>query len=331
MAKIKRIGVMTSGGDAPGMNAAIRAVTRAGINNDLAVFGIMRGFEGMIEGDIIPLTTESVSGIIQKGGTFLLTARSKRFREYEGRREAYEQLKRLNIDAVVIIGGDGSFHGAKEMSTEFDIPFIGIPGTIDNDLFGTDYTIGFDTALNTVVEAIDKIRDTASSHNRIFFIEVMGREAGFVAINSGIACGAEMIMIPEIKGQLEKVRRFLAERARKNKSSIILVAEGEEEGGAMEIAEKLKPEFPHFDMRVSILGHIQRGGSPSAKDRVIASRMGAAAIEALLDNQKCIMIGLENDKIVHVPLNKTVKMHKSINQDLIDLIDGIATLKVPNS
>jgi len=322
---------MTSGGDAPGMNAAIRAVTRAGINNNLEVFGIMRGFEGMIEGDILPMNTETVSGIIQKGGTFLLTARSKRFREYEGRRKAYEQLKRFDIDAVVIIGGDGSFKGANEMSIEFDIPFIGIPGTIDNDLFGTDYTIGFDTALNTVVEAVDKIRDTASSHNRIFFIEVMGREAGFVAINSGIACGAEMIMIPEIKGQLEKVRKFLAERARKNKSSIILVAEGEEEGGAMEIAEKLKPEFPQFDMRVSILGHIQRGGSPSAKDRVIASRMGAAAVDALLDNQKCIMIGLQNDKIVHVPLNKTVKLHKAINPDLIDLIDEIATLKISES
>jgi len=234
----------------------------------------------------------------------------------------------LDIDAVVIIGGDGSFKGANELAREFDIPVIGIPGTIDNDMFGTDYTIGFDTALNTVVDAVDKIRDTASSHNRIFFVEVMGREAGFVAINSGIACGAEMIMIPEIKGQLEKVRRFLAERARKNKSSIILVAEGEEEGGAMEIAEKLKPEFPDIDMRVSILGHIQRGGSPSAKDRVIASRMGAAAIEALLDDQKCIMIGLANDKIVHIPLNKTVKLHKAINPELINLIDEIATLKI---
>jgi len=328
MAKVNRIGVMTSGGDAPGMNAAIRAVTRAGINNDLEVYGIMRGFEGMIEGDIHPMNTDTVSGIIQKGGTFLLTARSKRFREYEGRREAYEQLTRLAIDAVVIIGGDGSFTGANEMSGEFDIPFIGIPGTIDNDLFGTDYTIGFDTALNTVVDAVDKIRDTASSHNRIFFVEVMGREAGFVAINSGIACGAEMIMIPEEKGQLVKARRFLTERARKNKSSIILVAEGLEEGGAFEIAEILKPEFPQFDMRVSILGHIQRGGSPSAKDRVIASRMGVAAVDALLDNQKCVMIGLANDKIVHVPLNKTVKMHKTIDPALIGLVEEIATLKI---
>ena len=327
MAKIKRIGVMTSGGDAPGMNAAIRAVTRAGINNHLEVFGIMRGYEGMIDGDIIPMNSESVSGIIQKGGTFLLTARSARFREYEGRREAYEQLKRLNIDAVVVIGGDGSFTGANIMSGEFDIPFIGIPGTIDNDLFGTDYTIGYDTALNTVVEAVDKIRDTASSHNRIFFVEVMGREAGFVAINSGIACGVEVIMIPEEKNQIDKARRFLSERARKNKSSIIFVAEGLKEGTTMQIAEMMKPEFPQFDMRVSILGHIQRGGSPSAKDRVIASRMGAAAVEALLDNQKCIMIGLENDRIVHVPLSKTVKLHKAIDPELIHLADGIATFE----
>ncbi|MDR1154716.1 MAG: 6-phosphofructokinase [Bacteroidales bacterium] len=329
MAKINRIGVLTSGGDAPGMNAAIRAVTRAGINNNLEVFGIMRGYEGMIEGDIVPMNSETVSGIIQKGGTFLLTARSNRFREYEGRREAYGQLKRFDIDAVVVIGGDGSFTGANIMSSEFDIPFIGIPGTIDNDLFGTDYTIGFDTALNTVVDAVDKIRDTASSHNRIFFVEVMGREAGFVAINSGIACGAEIIMIPEEKNQIEKARRFLAERARKNKSSIILVAEGLEEGSTMEITEILRPEFPQFDMRVSILGHIQRGGSPSAKDRVIASRMGAAAVEALLDNQKCIMIGLVNDEIVQVPLNKTVKMHKAIDEALISLAEDIATFGPP--
>ena len=325
MAKIKRIGVMTSGGDAPGMNAAIRAVTRAGINNNLEVYGIKRGYEGMIEGEIFPMTTETVSGIIQKGGTFLQTARSQRFRHLEGRMEAHKQLLKYEINAVVVIGGDGSFSAANEMSSEFDTTFIGIPGTIDNDLYGTDYTIGYDTALNTVVDAVDKIRDTASSHNRIFFVEVMGREAGFVAINSGIACGAEIIMIPEENNQIEKARKFLAERARQNKSSIILVAEGLKEGNAMQIADILKPEFPQFDMRVSILGHIQRGGSPSAKDRIIASRMGAAAVEALLDNQKCVMIGMENDKIVHVPLNKTVKLHKGIDQALIDLAESIAT------
>ncbi|MDR1864342.1 MAG: 6-phosphofructokinase [Bacteroidales bacterium] len=331
MNKIKRIGVLTSGGDAPGMNAAIRAVTRAGINNSLEVFGIRRGYEGMIDGDIFQMNSETVSGVIQKGGTFLLTARSKRFREPEGRREAYEQLKRIGLDAVVVIGGDGSFTGANIMSMEYDISFIGIPGTIDNDLYGTDYTIGYDTALNTVVEAVDKIRDTASSHNRIFFVEVMGREAGFVAINSGIASGAEIIMIPEEKNQIEKARRFLAERARKNKSSIILVAEGLEEGSAMEIASMLTPEFPQFDIRVSILGHIQRGGSPSAKDRIIASRMGAAAVEALLDNQKSIMVGVVNDVIVQVPLNKTIKLHKAIDENLISLAEGICTFGPPKN
>ncbi|MDR1673234.1 MAG: 6-phosphofructokinase [Bacteroidales bacterium] len=329
MAKIKRIGVLTSGGDAPGMNAAIRAVTRAGINNNLKVFGIRQGYEGMIEGDIIPMDSETVSGIIQKGGTFLLTARSKRFREPEGRQEAYNQLKKNEIDAVVVIGGDGSFTGATIMSDEYDIPFVGIPGTIDNDLYGTDYTIGYDTALNTVVEAVDKIRDTASSHNRIFFVEVMGHEAGFLAINSGIACGAEIIMIPEEKNPIDKARKFLAERARKNKSSIILVAEGLDDGSAMQIAEILKPEFPHFDIRVSILGHIQRGGSPSAKDRIIASRMGSAAVEALLDNQKSIMIGVVNDEIVQVPLNKTIKLHKGIDEGLISLAEGISTFGAP--
>jgi 6-phosphofructokinase 1 len=283
----------------------------------------------MIDGDIIQMNSESVSGIIQKGGTFLMTARSKRFREREGRETAHEQLKKFGIDAVVVIGGDGSFTGANVMSMEYDIPFIGLPGTIDNDLYGTDYTIGYDTALNTVVEAVDKIRDTASSHNRIFFVEVMGHEAGFLAINSGIACGAEIIMIPEEVNQIDKARKFLAERARKNKSSIILVAEGLKEGTTMQIAAVLGPEFPQFDMRVSILGHIQRGGSPSAKDRIIASRMGSAAIEALLDNQKSVMIGLVNDEIVQVPLNKTIKLHKPINEALINLAEGISTFGPP--
>ena len=327
MTRIKRIGILTSGGDAPGMNAAIRAVTRAGIHSGLEVFGIRRGYDGMVDGDIFQMYSETVSGIIQKGGTFLLTARSPRFREREGRSVAYQQLREKNIDAVVVLGGDGTFKGANDLSDEFDIPIIGIPCTIDNDLYGTDYTIGYDTALNTVVDAVDKIRDTASSHNRIFFVEVMGREAGFVAINSGIACGAEVIMIPEEKhiDHIEKTRIFLAERASKNKSSIIIVAEGLKEGSAYQIAELLKPEFPQFDIRVSVLGHIQRGGSPSAKDRVIASRMGAAAVEAILDHQKCVMIGVANDKIVQVPLNKTVKLHKAIDTNLICLAQDIAT------
>jgi len=311
------------------MNAAIRAVTRSAINSGLEVFGIRMGYQGMIDGDIIPLNSESVSGIIQKGGTFLQTARCKEFRTPEGRALAYEQLKRFSIDAVVVIGGDGSFTGANVMSEEYDIPFVGIPGTIDNDLYGTDYTIGYDTCLNTVIDAVDKIRDTASSHNRIFFVEVMGREAGFVAINSGIASGAEVIMVPEEKNQLEKVRSFLAERARKNKSSIILVAEGVEEGSAMQIADLVRPEFPQFDIRVSVLGHIQRGGSPSAQDRITASRMGAAAVEALLDNQKAVMIGIQNNEIVQVPLNKSIKLHKAISPEFITFAESIGTFGPP--
>ena len=319
MAKIKRLGVLTSGGDAPGMNAAIRAVTRAAIYNGLEVYGIHMGYEGMINGDIEKLESGSVSGIIQKGGTILKTARSARFRTPEGRQQAYDNLQKNGIDCLVVIGGDGSFTGAGIFSQEFNIPVVGIPGTIDNDLFGTDYTIGYDTALNTVIDAVDKIRDTASSHNRIFFIEVMGREAGFVALESGIATGAEIIMIPEVKNQLSDLREFLAKRAQTNKSSIIMVAEGDDEGNAFEIANKVQPEFPQFDIRVTTLGHVQRGGSPSCYDRVSASRMGVAAVEALLDDQKSIMVGLSHGQIVHVPLSKTVKMHKGVPKQLLDV------------
>lgn len=321
MEEIKRIGVLTSGGDAPGMNAAIRAVVRAGIYNGFEVYGIRRGYQGMIEGDIIPMTSASVSGIIQKGGTILLTARCKEFMTIEGRKRAYDQLVQFGINAVIVIGGDGSFTGAGIFSKEYDIPFIGLPGTIDNDLYGTDYTIGYDTAVNTVVEAVDKIRDTASSHGRIFFVEVMGKEAGFVALRSGIACGAEGILVPEEHGQLDRLRLYLAERAKLKKSSIIMVAEGEEDGGAIAIAKKIKEEFPEFDIRTTILGHIQRGGTPSAFDRVTATRMGAAAIEALLDDQKSVMVGMVDNKMVYVPLNKTVKMHKDVNRDLLKLLD----------
>ena len=324
MAKIKKIAVMTSGGDAPGMNAAIRAVTRAAIYNNIEVYGIRRGYEGMIDGDIVRLLSSDVSGIIQKGGTILKTARSARFRTPEGRKIAYENLDKFEIDGVVVIGGDGSFTGASILSQEHDIPVIGIPGTIDNDLYGTDYTIGYDTALNTVIDAVDKIRDTASSHNRIFFVEVMGRDAGFVALEGGIATGAEVIMIPEVKNQLVELRDFLSKRAKSNKSSIILVAEGDDEGNAMEIAEKVQPEFPQFDIRITILGHIQRGGSPSCYDRVSASRMGVAAVEALLDDQKSIMVGLSHGQIVHVPLNKTVKMHKGVPKSLLDVAHILA-------
>ncbi len=318
---IKKVGVLTSGGDAPGMNAAIRSVVRAGIHHKLEVYGIRRGYQGMIDGDMVKLESASVSGIIQKGGTILQTARCKEFMTPEGRKKAYDQLCAFGIDAVIVIGGDGSFTGAGLMSREYDIPFIGIPGTIDNDLYGTDYTIGFDTALNTVVNAVDKIRDTATSHGRIFFVEVMGKEAGFVALMGGIASGAEGILIPEERGQLEKLRKYLTERARLKKSSIILVAEGEDEGGAMPIAKKIREEFPEYDIRTTILGHIQRGGSPSAIDRINASRMGVAAIEALLDDQKSIMVGLVNNEIVHVPLNKTIKLDKDVDRELLGIAD----------
>jgi 6-phosphofructokinase 1 len=319
MEELKKVGVLTSGGDAPGMNAAIRAVVRTGIYNGFEIFGIKRGYQGMIEGDIIPLNAASVSGIIQNGGTIIQTARCMEFFTYEGRKKAYDQLVKFGINAVIVIGGDGSFTGADIMSKEFDITFIGIPGTIDNDLYGTDYTLGYDTAVNTVVQAVDKIRDTASSHGRIFFVEVMGKEAGFVALQSGIACGAEGILVPEEHGQFDRLRRCLAARAGLNKSSIIMVAEGEEDGGAIVIARKFKEEFPDFDIRTTILGHIQRGGSPSAFDRVTATRMGASAIEALLNHQKSVMVGLVNNEMVYVPLNRTVKLHKDVNHDLLKL------------
>jgi 6-phosphofructokinase 1 len=321
MEEIKKIGVLTSGGDAPGMNAAIRAVVRAGLHYGFEVFGIRRGYQGMIEGDIIPMDSAAVSGTIQKGGTILQTARCKEFMTYEGRKKAYDSLVSFGINAVIVIGGDGSFTGASIMSKEFNIPFIGIPGTIDNDLFGTDYTIGYDTAVNTVIDAVDKIRDTASSHGRIFFVEVMGKEAGYVALQSGIACGAEGILVPEEKGQVEKLKLYLDTRGRLKKSSIILVAEGEEYGGAIGISKIFREQFPEFDIRTTILGHIQRGGSPSAFDRVTASRMGVAAIEALLDDQKSIMIGMVNNEMVHVPLNKTVKLHKDIDHKLLGLTE----------
>lgn len=303
------------------MNAAIRSVVRAGIHHGFEVYGIRRGYQGMIDGDIVPMRSQDVSGIIQKGGTILQTARCKEFMSYEGRKKGYDQLRAFGIDAVIVIGGDGSFTGASIMSKEFDIPFIGLPGTIDNDLYGTDYTIGYDTCVNTVVEAVDKIRDTASSHSRIFFVEVMGKEAGFVAILGGLACGAEGILVPEEKGQFEKLIIYLNTRARLKKSSIILVAEGDEDGGAIGISKRVKELFPEYDIRTTILGHIQRGGSPSAHDRVVATRMGAAAVEALMDDQKSIMIGIVNNEIVHVPLNKTVKLHKDVDHSLLSLAD----------
>ncbi|MEI8102123.1 MAG: 6-phosphofructokinase [Chlorobium sp.] len=318
--KLKKIAVFTSGGDAPGMNAAIRAVTRAALANKLKVVGIRHGYQGMIAGDFVALRASDVGGILHLGGTVLKTARSAEFRTAEGRAKAFHQLLKAGIDAVVVIGGDGSFTGALLMSQEYNMPFVGIPATIDNDMYGTDYTIGYETALNTVVEAVDKIRDTARSHGRIFFVEVMGHEAGLIALNSGIACGAEVILIPEKKDQHDELKKFLARGYKKKESSgIVIVAEGEETGGAMKIADEVRHEHPDLDVRVSILGHIQRGGSPTAKDRINATRMGVAAIEALLDDQKSIMIGLENGKLVQVPFNKAVKLNHSIDSNLLDI------------
>lgn len=317
---IKTIGVMTSGGDSPGMNAAIRAVVRAGLSYGVKVYGIKRGYEGMIEGDIIPMQSHSVSNIIQRGGTILKSARSERFRTVEGRKLAYEQLRKHEIDAVVAIGGDGTFTGALQFNKEHDIPFVGIPGTIDCDLYGTDYTLGFDTAVNTAVEAIDRIRDTADSHDRLFFVEVMGRDAGFIALYSGIAGGAEATLIPESKTDENALMEMLGKGWERKKSSmIVVVAEGEVIGGAYKIAEKVKSKFTHYDIRVSVLGHMQRGGSPSCLDRVLGSRMGVAAVEALLAGRVQIMIGIVNNHIHYTSLEKAVKHNQDIDMNLLRL------------
>ena len=321
MTNIKRIGILTSGGDAPGMNAAIRAVTRAAIYNKLEVKGIYRGYKGLLTGEITPFKTNNVSNIIQQGGTILKTARCQEFMEVEGRKAAYKTLIEEEIDALVVIGGDGSLTGARVFAQEFDVPIVGLPGTIDNDLFGTDTTIGYDTALNTIMEAVDKIRDTASSHERLFFIEVMGRNAGFLALNGAIASGAEAAIIPEISTEVDQLEELIKNGFRKSKnSSIVLVAESELTGGAMGMAERVKKEYPEYDVRVTILGHLQRGGSPSATDRILASRMGAASIEALLEDQRNVMIGIQNEKIVYVPFSKAIKNEKPINRELLNTL-----------
>ena len=320
MGKINKIGVLTSGGDAPGMNAAIRAVVRTATYNGLEVLGIRHGYQGMIDANFQKLESGSVSDIIQRGGTILKTARCEEFRTHEGRNKAFNNLREAQIDGVVVIGGDGSFTGGRLFNEEYDIPFVGIPGTIDNDIFGTDYTIGYDTALNTVVEAVDKIRDTASAHDRMFFVEVMGAEAGFIALYSGIATGAEAIVIPEVKGEERDILKMIeAGNVRQKSSNIIIVAEGDEEGGAFAYAEKVKAAFPGRDIRVSVLGHLQRGGSPSAMDRVNASRLGRAAVEALIDDQKSVMVGISNGEITLVPFRRAVKLHKDVNHDLVEL------------
>jgi len=320
MANIKKIAVFTSGGDAPGMNAAIRAVVRAALYHNLQIVGIVNGYKGMIAGNFVPLSSIDVANIIQRGGTILGTARSKEFMTPEGRKTAFGQLQKEEIDACVVIGGDGSFTGANVFSREYDIPFVGLPGTIDNDLFGTDFTIGFDTSLNTVVEAVDRIRDTASAHSRTFFVEVMGRGAGFIALHSGIATGAEAILVPEVEGEEESLFSYLKNHKDKP-SNIILVAEGNNIGGAQEIAQRVKERFKDLDIRVNVLGHMQRGGAPSAFDRFLASRMGVAAVEALLDNQRSIMIGFKNHEIDHISFNKTIKGHRDLNRILLEVAD----------
>ncbi len=325
MGRVKCIGILTSGGDAPGMNAAIRAVTRSAIYNGLQVKGIYRGYRGLVTNEIKDFKSEDVSNIVQRGGTILKTARCKEFMTPEGRKQAYENMKAHGIDALVVIGGDGSLTGARIFAEEYDVTCIGLPGTIDNDLFGTDTTIGYDTALNTIMECVDKIRDTATSHERLFFIEVMGRDAGFLALNGAIASGAEAAIIPEFETEFDQLEEFIKNGFRKSKnSSIVLVAESELTGGAMHYAERVKNEYPQYDVRVSILGHLQRGGSPTANDRILASRLGAASIEALLEGQRNVMIGIEHDQVVYVPFTKAIKNDKPIDRGLVGVLKELS-------
>lgn len=321
--KIKNIAVLTSGGDAPGMNAAIRAVVRSCAYYNINCFGVYRGFQGLIEGDFKELGPRDVKYIVSKGGTFLKTARSKDFATSEGRKQAYENLKQHQIDGLIIIGGDGSFTGGLIFSKEFNIPVIGIPGTIDNDIAGTSHTIGFDTALNTVIDAVDKIRDTATSHKRLFFVEVMGRDAGHLALNSGIGAGAEEILIPEENIGLPKLLEKLKRSKASGKSScIVIVSEGGKIGkNVFELSEYVEEHLPEYDVRVSVLGHMQRGGSPSCFDRVLASRLGVKAVELLLQDESKVMVGLVNDQVQTIPLEKAIKGTTSIDEELLRISD----------
>ena len=321
MTQIKNIGLFTSGGDSPGMNAAIRAVVRTAIYYGLDVTGIRRGFDGMINGDMFPMDRKSVSNIIQRGGTILKTARSEQFKTKEGRKLAYEQLKKNNVDALVAIGGDGTFIGARIFGQEYDFPIVGLPGTIDNDLLGTDFTIGYDTAINTVIEAVDKIRDTAESHDRLFIVEVMGRDSGLIALRTGIAAGAEAILIPESKTDLKAVFERL-ESGRKDKTSkIIMLAENGVAGDAFEIGRQIKEKFPNYDTRISVLGHIQRGGTPSCMDRVLASRVGVAAVEALQSGHRNEMVGLIHNQIAYTPFELATKHFADVNPDFLKIVE----------
>ena len=324
MAKIKTIGILTSGGDAPGMNAAIRAVTRAGICNGFTIKGIYRGYDGLIKGEVKEFTTENVSGIIMSGGTILKTARSKEFMTPEGMAKAYDTCVRESIDALVVIGGNGSLTGARNFGMEYDMPVIGLPGTIDNDLYGTDSTIGYDTTLNTIMECVDRIRDTANSHERIFFIEVMGRDAGFLAQNSAIACGAEAAIIPEEETDEDQLAQFMARGIRKSKRSCIVIVSESPKCGALYYAERMKKEYPEYDVRVSILGHLQRGGRPTAHDRILASRTGVGAIEALMQGQRNVMIGVRNNEVVFVPFSEAIRSDKPLDRKLIKVLDELS-------
>lgn len=325
MNKIKTIGILTSGGDAPGMNAAIRAVTRSGICNGFTVKGIYRGYEGLINDEVKTFTTEDVSGIINRGGTILKTARSKEFMTMEGMKKAYDTCVKEGIDALVVIGGNGSLTGARNFGMEFNFPVIGLPGTIDNDVAGTDDTIGYDTTMNTIMECVDRIRDTANSHERIFFVEVMGRDAGFLAQNSAIACGAEAAIIPEEMTEVDQLKEFLTRGIRKSKKSCIVIVSESPKCGALYYADRVRNEFPEFDVRVSILGHLQRGGSPTARDRVLASWMGSAAIEALKVGQRNVMIGYRNGDAVLVPLEYCIQTsEKTVDKRLTAVLNELS-------
>jgi 6-phosphofructokinase 1 len=322
---MKTIAVFTSGGDSPGMNACIRAIVRTALHHGLTVYGIMHGYQGMIEDQFKLLVSDDVGNIIQRGGTILKSSRSKDFLTKEGRQKAFENLQKYGIEGIIAIGGDGTFAGAKVFTEEHQIPFIGIPGTIDNDLIGTDYTIGYDTALNNVIEAVDKIKDTAASHDRLFFVEVMGKDAGFIALRSGIGVGAAAILIPEVhtdsKALIENLR---AAYKRKKTSSIIMVAEGDDAGGAYKIAEQVVKALPQYDTRVSILGHQQRGGSPSALDRMLASQLGYEAVTALLTDKHSVMVGIVNKEVCYTPFEQAIKHHDKVNKDFLKLAEILA-------
>ena len=326
-AKIKKIGVLTSGGDSPGMNAAIRSVVRTCAFYNIECVGIYRGYQGMIEGDFKEMGPRSVNNIVNKGGTILKSARSKEFMTVEGRKKAHENLVASGIDALVVIGGDGSFTGAEVFNNEFGYPVMGIPGTIDNDIFGTSHTLGFDTALNTVVDCIDKIRDTASSHNRLFLVEVMGRDAGHIALNAGIGAGAEEILIPEEDLGLERLLESLRKsKASGKSSSIVVIAEGDKIGkNVFELKDYIEENFPEYDIRVSVLGHMQRGGSPSCYDRVLASRLGVKAVESILEGKSNYMVGILNDKVALTPLEQAIKGHSEIDKELLRVSDIMTT------